>query len=244
MLDRVKAVTYDFWNTLMWEEPGTVRAARRGQVELALEEAGLPVEPETIEAGLIAISRKQHEGWMRGELFQPHDGARHFVDSLGHELPEEHELAITDALLFGGSVRPELNAADGIQETLKALSEQGVKISIVCDVGLAPSTVLRGCLHDHGLLEYFDGWAFSDEVGHYKPAAEIFEDALRPLGVNPEDAIHVGDLRRTDVAGSRAFGMTAVRYRGVAEDEDTESPEADHVISDHRELLELLDSSA
>lgn len=240
MLDRVKAVTYDFWNTLMWEEPGTVRATRRRQVELALEEAGLPVEPETIESGLLAISRKQHEGWMRGELFQPHDGARHFVDALGHDLSEEHDLAITEALLFGGSVRPELNPADGIAETLDALKGNGIKISIVCDVGLAPSTVLRGCLEDNGLLEYFDGWAFSDEVGHYKPAPEIFEDALRPLGVAPEEAAHVGDLRRTDVAGSRKFGMTAVRYRGVAEDEDTESPEADHVINDHRDLLDLV----
>ena len=66
------------------------------------------------------------------------------------------------------------------------------------------------------LLGYFDHWSFSDEVGWYKPAPEIFRHALDGLGgVAPERAAHVGDLRRTDVAGARAMGMTAVRYRGV-----------------------------
>ncbi|MBN8867806.1 MAG: HAD family hydrolase [Solirubrobacterales bacterium] len=223
----------------MWEEPGTVREARRRQVELALQGNGLEVEPDAIETGLLAISDRQREAWLRGELFQPHDGARHFIETLGHERSEEHDLAIAEALLLS-SARPELNVADGLPETLRALKGNDVRISIVCDVGLAPSTVLRACLEGAGLLEYFDGWAFSDEVGHYKPAPEIFEHALQPLGVEPADAIHVGDLRRTDVAGSRSFGMTSVRYRGVAEDDDLESAEADHVIGDHREILDLM----
>lgn len=236
----VKAVTYDFWNTLMWEEPGTVRGTRRREVELALEEAGIPVEPEAIEAGLLAISERQHDGWMRGEPFHPHDGVRHFIGSLEHEIEEEHHDLLTSALLLE-SAAPELKPAEGIEETLRGLKENGIGLSIVCDVGLAPSTVLRGCLEGAGLLGYFDGWAFSDEVGHYKPAPEIFEDALRPLGVDPGEAMHVGDLRRTDVAGSRSFGMTSVRYRGVAEDADLESAEADHVIDDHREILDLVE---
>ena len=54
----------------------------------------------------------------------------------------------------------------------------------------------------------------------YKPAPEIFEHALAGLGgVDPAEAAHVGDLRRTDIAGARAMGILALRYRGVNDDE-------------------------
>ena len=59
-----------------------------------------------------------------------------------------------------------------------------------------------------GILERFDGWAFSDEVGAYKPDPVIFHHALREIGgVEPGRAAHIGDLRRTDIAGARAMGM-------------------------------------
>jgi len=219
-----------------------MRGTRRRQVESALEGAGLEVDPRAIENGLLEISRKQGESWLRGEVFQPRDGARHFVGSLEHELTLEHETLVTEALLLT-EVTPELNPADGIGTTLAALKENGFRIGIVCDVGLAPSTVLRETLEDAGLLGYFDGWAFSDEVGHYKPAPEIFRHALDEIGAEAEDSWHVGDLRRTDVAGSRSMGMTPVRYRGVADDPE-DFPEATHVITDHREILGLLGLAA
>ena len=39
-------------------------------------------------------------------------------------------------------------------------------------------------------------------VGVPKPSNEIFEKALAGLGVSPPEALHVGDLRRTDIAGA------------------------------------------
>jgi putative hydrolase of the HAD superfamily len=116
-----------------------------------------------------------------------------------------------------------------------------VRIGIVCDVGMTPSTALRAHLRRHGLLEHFTHWSFSDEVGVYKPAPEIFEHALTGLGrVAPDRAAHVGDLRRTDVAGARAMGMTAVRYTGVFDDDTVDLPEADHVVADLARVPEVL----
>ena len=104
-------------------------------------------------------------------------------------------------------------------ETLAELRDRGVRLGIICDVGLTPSPVLRGWLDDHGVLELFDHWSFSDEVGWYKPAPQIFEHALAGLGgIAPGRAAHVGDLRRTDVGGAQAMGMMAVRYRGAYDD--------------------------
>jgi putative hydrolase of the HAD superfamily len=100
---------------------------------------------------------------------------------------------------------------------------------------------VRGLLDDRGLLEYFSGWGFSDEVGHYKPAPEIFEAALGALNARPEAALHIGDLRRTDVAGAAALGMRTVRYRGLHDDADSAAAvEAEVVVDGHLELVDVV----
>ncbi len=91
------------------------------------------------------------------------------------------------------------------------------------------------------MLDRFAAWAFSDETGWFKPAPEAFEPALRALGVtDPTRVAHVGDNRRTDVAGALALGMTAVRYTGFRDDPPEAGPEATLVLNDHRELPALL----
>ena len=113
-------------------------------------------------------------------------------------------------------------------------------------MGLAPSTTLRRFLQGHGLLGYFDHWSFSDEVGTFKPDPVIFDHALDGLGgIDPSDAAHVGDLRRTDIAGAQGRGIFAVRYTGIYDDpgspdDGTDAVEGDTVIADHALLLDAL----
>ncbi|MBW3616050.1 MAG: HAD hydrolase-like protein [Actinobacteria bacterium] len=67
-------------------------------------------------------------------------------------------------------------------------------------------------------------------------------DDLSAVGADVDDpgaAAHVGDNRRTDVAGANAMGMTSVRYRGVFDD-TSEWPEADIVVAHHDDLLQAL----
>lgn len=129
----------------------------------------------------------------------------------------------------------------GIRPSLERLQARGIRIGIVCDVGFSGGEVLRELLDREGLLTYFSGWAFSDEVGHYKPAPQIFEAALAALDAEPAAAMHVGDLRRTDIAGASAFGMRTVRYRALHDDPDIDGGvEADFVLDSHRELPGLI----
>jgi putative hydrolase of the HAD superfamily len=57
--------------------------------------------------------------------------------------------------------------------------------------------------------------------------------------VAPEHVLHVGDIRRTDVAGARALGMQTARLR-ARHDDESDRPEADWVVSSHDELADLL----
>ena len=110
---------------------------------------------------------------------------------------------------------------------------------LVCDTGFTPGRSVRRLLESAGLLELLEVQVFSDEVGVPKPDPRTFLAALEPLGVAPQKALHVGDLRRTDVAGAREFGMGTVRI-AAHHDDKSELPEADAVAESYAEVRKLL----
>ncbi len=237
----IEAVTFDFWNTLMWEGPDALVASRMAALVGLVEEIGLPVdEPALRSAHQVAFERYQ-AAWRANRQFCVPDAVTVMAEQLG--IGKEPKLLDLLAGAFdaaGDDV--ELHLAEGAEDFLRRLDARGVRLSIVCDIGLTPSPVLRRHLTRRGLLDLFGSWAFSDEIGCYKPEPRIFEHALDGLGgVSPGRAAHIGDRRRTDVAGARALGMLSVRYTGVYDDPDTEGGDADIVISHYDELRDWPD---
>jgi putative hydrolase of the HAD superfamily len=232
----IEAVTFDFWNTLMWEEPGSLREKRLE----AWGEAPGSVDTEALERAHDAAHQEYVDSWVAGRQFRVEEAVEHMLPALDGALGKDASAALVEGFSEGGR-RAAIHPSDGVHDCLVALQGAGVKIGIVCDVGLTPSSVVRKLLDRNGLLGYFDGMSFSDEVGHYKPHRAIFEHALAGLGgIPPDQAAHVGDRRRTDVGGAVAMGMTAVRYNGVFEDEPTTAAEAEIVIGDLAELPQRL----
>jgi putative hydrolase of the HAD superfamily len=236
------AVTFDFWETLVRTSGGDTRAARGRAVTEALGRHGQEVDAEALELAFEQAFVLFNDAWMANRQVTAVDAGELVIDRLGLELTPTQRAEVV-AAFASGAAGLDMELTGHIEETLVALKEREIRLGIICDVGLTPSPVLRGYLAAHGVLDLFDHWSFSDEVGCYKPARQIFDHALVGLGgVAPTRAAHVGDLRRTDIAGARAIGMTAVRYRGANDDGDAgvELPEGDHVIADHAELLEVL----
>ena len=236
----VTAITFDFWNTLMWEGPDALRSSRLAALGGLLEERGHDVRADLIATAHQVAFEQYQSAWRANRQYCVPDAVRCIIEQL--QLPRDDDLDATLASAFdAGGDAAELHLANGVEECLRAVRASGLKIGIVCDIGLTPSPVLRRRLDRHRLLELFDGWAFSDEVGVYKPSTAIFDHALVRMG-NPDPAstAHVGDRRRTDVAGARARGMIAVRYSGVYDDPDLDEPEADVVLDNLAQLPEAL----
>jgi putative hydrolase of the HAD superfamily len=61
-----------------------------------------------------------------------------------------------------------------------------------------------------GVLDRFDVVLGVEEVGAPKPAPEPFWALCRALGVEPSEAVHVGDRWSVDAASARAAGLTGV----------------------------------
>ncbi len=235
----IKAVTFDFWNTIARAPAGLMSEARRRAILEACEECGVELEAELLAEALGEVTRSYESSWSVGEHFHPREGAEILVRSLGLE-GTAGERTVEAFLTVARSAPVELSV--DIRSSLGALQSRGIRLGIVCDVGFSGGEVLRELLDREGLLIYFSGWAFSDEVGHYKPAPQIFEAALAALDAEPAAAMHVGDLRRTDIAGASALGMRTVRYRALHDDPDIDGAiEADFVLDSHGELAELVD---
>jgi FMN phosphatase YigB (HAD superfamily) len=234
----VKAVTFDFWNTIACEPPGTMAEARRRAVAAACEACDVEVEAELIAASLEKVTSSYHQSWSAGTHFHPREGAEMLIRALGIEGAAREMVA--EAFLTAGR-GASLELSPDIRPCLAALVAREIRLGIVCDVGFAGGELLRDFLDREGLLEHFSGWAFSDEVGHYKPSPQIFEEALDALGAQAVEAVHVGDLRRTDIAGARGIGMRTVRYRGLNDDAGADGGgDAEFVLDSHRNLPDLI----
>jgi putative hydrolase of the HAD superfamily len=237
----LRAVTFDHWNTLVYEEEGHNLSHRRIDAWVArLEAEGHPVERELLQGTFATTWEAFTVDWHAGVQRTGEDAAHHALSILDLPITDELHGELVEHFVTAGK-HVDFPLTPGIEDCLRALKEAGIKIGIVCDVGFTPSVHLRDHLERRGLLKYFDGWSFSDDVGAYKPERVIFDHALATLDKpDPSRVAHVGDLRRTDIAGALAMGMIAVRYAGVFDDPPENGPDATHTISDHAALPGLL----
>ena len=239
-MSAVEAVTFDFWNTLIYEDRGHLRGKRLEAWAGIFEDVGFACEREQLDVAFDASWQRYVESWTANQQYQAAQAAEDILEDLGFDVPPDVRAALIEEFGRAGEYA-ELHPTEGVGDTLRQLKDAGLKLGIICDVGMTPSATLREHLIRHGLLPLFDHWSFSDEVGHYKPSPVIFRHALEGLGDPvPERVAHVGDIRRTDVVGALEMGMIAVRYTGVNDDTSQPEPEGHHVIAHHSELPQVL----
>jgi putative hydrolase of the HAD superfamily len=137
-------------------------------------------------------------------------------------------------------IRPDL--IPGIAEALAALHGR-YKTCIVSDAIVSPGRCLKRLLESYGLAGHFDGFAFSDEVGHSKPHRGMFESAAKQMALPLDEIVHIGDRDHNDVKGPQALGMKAILFtatRAVDKDRTT----ADAICERHADLAAIVDRLA
>lgn len=92
-----------------------------------------------------------------------------------------------------------------VVETLEALRALGVGTALVSNIHFD----LRQELKDQGILDLFDSVVLSYEHGIQKPDPRLFQMALDELGVEPTEALMVGDNPTND-GGGVELGITTL----------------------------------
>ncbi|GAB4337061.1 MAG: hypothetical protein Kow0099_10340 [Candidatus Abyssubacteria bacterium] len=89
------------------------------------------------------------------------------------------------------------------------------------------------------IAEFFTYSVFAREVGHEKPAPEIFHEAARVAGCTNGELLYVGDGQYTDILGARNAGIEMVWINRRREALYNGIPRPEHEIHDLRELLTI-----
>jgi HAD superfamily hydrolase (TIGR01549 family) len=235
----LRAVTFDFWNTLYVDIRGEDRDQRRAEL---LREALAPLDlkpspgalDDALKAGFDhfdAVWLHEHRTPVCGEIVDA------ILAFLRAPLPEDVRARLVndyEQVLLESPPEP----MPGAVYTLPQLAER-YHLAVICDTGYSPGSVLRRLLQRDGLLCYFEYLFFSNEHGMSKPDVCVFGHTLAELGVPAPEAAHVGDIQRTDIAGAQAAGMSAVHFVG-ANNSDVERSTGDLLVRHFEDLPSAL----
>jgi HAD superfamily hydrolase (TIGR01509 family) len=156
----------------------------------------------------------------------------------GHS-PTRNELLYLEQLFWTAAI-PTATPTDGAIETLARLRDVGIRTGIV---SYADITVFEALLKLTRLAGSTDVEVCSETARSCKPHPAIFHQALSSVGVDPTEAMFVGDTVETDIVGGNRVGMRtallSAREFALGEGSN-DNPEShpDHHIDD---LLDVID---
>ncbi len=209
----VRAVTFDYWDTIFIGASAPERAVlRQGALRRLLAAVGHSLADERL-LEIYSAANAEAERWWREEHrgYTTDERIRWMLKRLDVERPADCEHVakairdVDEALL---AHPPALIAgADGVLTRLASV----YTLAIVSDTGFASGQAQDRLLERQQMLSLFAATVYSMDIGWAKPRPEPFIAASRALGVPPSGIVHVGDNERTDVRGALAAGMRAVR---------------------------------
>jgi HAD superfamily hydrolase (TIGR01549 family) len=217
-MPEARAVLFDLWHTLAYLEPAEEERYMTAQLEtVARVVGGWPRSPRGRHPALRdphhAVEQVRAEAVAaaaRGISTPLAVQALHAARRLGRAA---RPLEYSQALASLAEATP-LLLSPGALDTVAELRRQHFRLGIVSNTIGEPGEVWQRKLDREGVGEYFEAWAFSDQLPWAKPAPEIFWHCLGMLSVRRERAIHVGD-GWSDIAGARAAGLRAgIQFTG------------------------------
>ncbi|MCC6003398.1 MAG: HAD-IA family hydrolase [Thermofilum sp.] len=122
------------------------------------------------------------------------------------------------------------------RDALRKVKELGFTVGVITNVG--SYEIVRTRLAEAGLVEYVDVLIASQAVVWRKPHRKIFEWACFLAGVEPHQAVHVGDDPRADIEGAKSAGLRAIQ---VLRDASSKSPAADAWVHSVGEVPRVLE---
>ena len=173
---------------------------------------GIDVDPARFDAATAASSFILDEV---EEQIYTHDLFVHYTASIIEQMGGRGEKVIQVAreIYDQWSVNHHFEMYDDVAPVLTQLSKRGL---IVGAISNSHRSLDAFCEHFSlgGLITVS---VSSAEHGYMKPHRSIFDAALAKAGVQPEEAVMVGDSIKHDIEGALALGMRAVLLRRSGE---------------------------
>ena len=224
ILKKLLSIIFDLDDTLYPEEV-YVQSGFRTVAKWANKTLSIPREE-----GLQLLLDFYHSG-VRGDTFNQWLAHYGYLD----------QSLIRSAIEIYRNHVPELHLFPEVPELLTAIRTKYL-LGIVSDGALK---MQQNKIEALALKNIFHVIVLSDEWGRefWKPNTKPFTAALEKLGVNPDDALYVGDNPLKDFLGARRLGMKTVWVRRTTGEYAKQEPPTSEHASDYciHSLTELRD---
>lgn len=232
-LENIKAVLFDFGGTL--DTNGTHWSIRFWEVYQAFR---VPVSYEQFRSAYVQTEPDV------GRYIQPDDG---FLQTLKTQIElqirflcEKEGLSLNDPEITVNSMadytyRGVLGNIADIKKLLNCLKST-MRLGLVSNFYGNVEAVCEGLK----IAEYFDTIVDSAAVGISKPEPGIFSIALDNLGVEPGQAVVIGDSYSRDIVPAKTLGCKTVWLKGKSWREEKETKQADAIIAALLEIPNLI----
>ncbi|AHF81009.1 HAD family hydrolase [Thermococcus paralvinellae] len=204
----MKLVSFDVWNTLL-DINIMLEELTKALAEMTKKEYKEVFEKAIEARGEIKELRKSKRG-------NPEKALEESQEILAKKLGCDVEIIKRAAAKATLRVNERI-VIKGAVEGLKAAKERGLIIVTTGNVMFWPSAYTRLILERFVLADFIDKQFYSDELKAYKPMKEVFLKPLEYFGVNPEEALHIGDTYAEDFEGALSAGLWAVWINSDAE---------------------------
>lgn len=219
-----KAVLFDLFETLITEfENGRRKSNRKYDYETLL---GLDHLAFKAEWGARAERR------MNGTFRHYRDVIRDMLEARSLPYPHDHVELLYRARAAEKRL-PFTAPDDAIVTMLQMLRDRGMKLGLVSNCTEEEVQGWRDC----ELAPLFDTVVFSYEAGAAKPDPAIYRQALARLGLQPHEAVFVGDGGSSELEGAERIGIQPLHARWYNHRIDSRCPQ----VSSPAELLEAID---
>lgn len=124
-----------------------------------------------------------------------------------------------------------------VKVTLMELVKRGLKLAVISDAPRQEAWLRLCYLQLHHM---FDVVLAHEDTGEFKPSPAPFMKVLGELGIEPSEAMMVGDWPERDIAGASELGIRTV-FAMYGDTFGTKVSGADYDIDDIIELLDIVD---
>ncbi len=224
----MRAVLFDWGGTLSVHAPVDLLDMWRAAARVLA-----PDDPEPVAAALLAAEDR----WWREAT--EHGDRSGTTEELVRSVASDTRLDVAEALAaYHGAWEPTVEHDPHAVGTLTALRERGIRTGLLSNTHW-PRELHERWLADAGLLDLLDERVYTSDLRHLKPHPEAFGTLLRALGVDPGEAVFVGDRPRDDVWGAQRVGMRTVLLTGRPVQAHDVVPDAE--LPDLAGLVEVVD---
>jgi HAD superfamily hydrolase (TIGR02253 family) len=220
----IKAVVFDLDNTLV-----DFMSMKRTAVDAAITamiDAGFDLTFEQVKSHIDRIYNEQGIEYQR------------VFDQLLHETLGRVDYKILSAgiIAYRRAREAALKPYPHATATVTELVRRNIKLAVVSDAPTQEAWLRLCYINFH---HFFDAVVTFDDTKERKPSPKPFLTALAKLGVEPQNAVMVGDWAERDMVGAKNVGMqTAFAKYGDAF--GNQNVVADFILDDITDLLQII----